>query len=149
MSPRHRRRPAAAGTRTRTRGRRTVHARFSVRETPGIAVTAHGGDGGDGDGRAEGELAASARRTAQRALAEAGRAYLGGRVELRTPGPSARPPAHHRPLPRTAERTRSRAADRAADRAVRRAADRAVALAVAATLRGGTGDIRVRLRTTA
>ncbi|MEU1280737.1 hypothetical protein [Streptomyces sp. NPDC005805] len=145
MSPHHRRQP---GTSTRIPTRRTVHARFSVREIPGIAVTAHG-DGGDGDGGggpADGELAASARRTAQRALAEAGRGYLGGRVELRTPGPPTRHPGHHhRPLARTAERTRRRAADRA----VRRAADRAVALAVAATLRGETGDIRVRLRTTA
>lgn len=110
----------------RRRGRdRAVHACFSVREAPGITVTvSHAGTG----------LAATARHTAQRALAEAGRGYLGGRVELRTP----RPPA--------------RAATRPGDlgprrrRAVRRAADRAVALAVAATLRGDAAGIRVHVR---
>ncbi|MEU6981682.1 MULTISPECIES: hypothetical protein [unclassified Streptomyces] len=92
---------------------RTVHARFSVREIPGVTVGApaplpYGVDG-------------TARRTAQRALSEAGRGYLGGHVELRTP----------RGL---------------APRVLRRATDRAVALAVAATLHGAPPTTRIRLR---
>ncbi|MEU2656069.1 hypothetical protein ABZ615_12165, partial [Streptomyces sp. NPDC007325] len=75
----------------RRRPRATVRARFSVREVPGITVAAgsrtplpYGLDG-------------TARRTAQRALTEAGRAYLGGHVELRAPRHTpARP---HRPAP--------------------------------------------------
>ncbi|MEU2024626.1 hypothetical protein ABZ565_21140 [Streptomyces sp. NPDC016469] len=66
----------------------------------------------------------AARLAAQRALAEAGRGYLGGRLELRAPG-----------------RTRS-AHDR---RALRRAACRAAALAVAATLRGDDTGVDVRV----
>ncbi|MEU5918914.1 hypothetical protein [Streptomyces sp. NPDC047141] len=109
----------------RRAGDRSVHACFSVRETPGISVAVSE----DGTG-----LAATARHTAQRALAEAGRGYLGGRVELRTP----RAPAHDASRP-GASGTRRR-------RAVRRAADRAVALAVAATLRGDGAGVRVRIR---
>ncbi|MFC5904971.1 hypothetical protein [Streptomyces zhihengii] len=109
---------------------RTVHARFRVREIPGITVTAP-----DDGAAVGGELAAAVRRTAQRALADAGRGYLGGRVELRTPRPPARHPLH----PGTGHR--------ATERAVRRAAHRAVALAVPATLRGDPGTARVHLRT--
>ncbi|MER7949365.1 hypothetical protein ABTY59_18435 [Streptomyces sp. NPDC096079] len=106
-------------------GNDAVHACFSVRETPGITVAVtHDGTG----------LATTARHTAQRALAEAGRGYLGGRVELRTPRTAA--PAGSRP---SALGTRRR-------RAVRRAADRAVALAVAATLRGDAAHVRVHVR---
>ncbi|WP_225801296.1 hypothetical protein [Streptomyces sp. NK15101] len=102
-----------------------VRACFSVREAPGISVTVtHDGT----------DLVAAARHTAQRALAEAGRGYLGGRVELRTPRPPA--PVTSRP---SAFGTRRR-------RAVRRAADRAVALAVAAGLRGDAAGVRVRVR---
>ncbi|MFI1715105.1 hypothetical protein [Streptomyces litmocidini] len=132
-------------TRHRRRGGdRTVHARFSVREAPGITVTVShdgtapgvadeppwgtAGDTADGTG-----LAGAALHTAQRALAEAGRAYLGGRVELRTPRPAARGTC--RP---TVPGTRRRA--------VRRAADRAVALAVAACLRGDAAGVRVHVR---
>ncbi|CAM5681832.1 hypothetical protein GCM10010222_20160 [Streptomyces tanashiensis] len=104
---------------------RTVHACFSVREAPGITVAvSHDGTG----------LVTTVRHTAQRALTEAGRGYLGGRVELRTP----RPPARVTSRP-SAFGTRRR-------RAVRRAADRAVALAVAATLRGDAADVRVPVR---
>ncbi|MEU8764713.1 hypothetical protein [Streptomyces sp. NPDC048659] len=89
----------------RRRASRTVRARFSVRETPGVTVGAAGRAplpyGVDG----------AARTTAQRVLAEAGRGYLGGHVELQAP----------RGL---------------APRALRRATGRAVALAVAATLHG-------------
>ncbi|MFE0701011.1 hypothetical protein [Streptomyces sp. NPDC058872] len=133
--------------RRRRGGDCTVRARFSVREAPGITVHLSHGAGGDDAGptavdanRSVGDavhgalLADAARRTAQRVLAEAGRGYLGGRVELCTPRPSARstcrPPARG---PR-------------GHRAVRRAADRAVALAVAATLRGDPVDSRVRVR---
>ncbi|MFE6229369.1 hypothetical protein [Streptomyces sp. NPDC057854] len=90
-----RRRPRAAA----------VRARFSVREVPGITVTAAGSRAPLPYG-----LDGTARRTAQRALTEAGRAYLGGHVELRAP---RRTPA----------------------RVLRRAATRAVAAAVATTLR--------------
>ncbi|WP_052498861.1 hypothetical protein [Streptomyces vietnamensis] len=103
-----------------------VRACFSVREAPGITVTVSR----DGTG-----LGTTARHTAQRVLAEAGRGYLGGRVELRTP----RPPAQVTSRP-SAFGTRRR-------RAVRRAADRAVALAVAATLRGDAAGVRVHVRT--
>ncbi|MGW5776258.1 hypothetical protein [Streptomyces sp. NPDC003863] len=105
--------------------RAAVQACFSVRETPGITVAVTRGGTG---------LVTSARHTAQRALAEAGRGYLGGRVELRTPRATA--PATSRP---SAFGTRRR-------RAVRRAADRAVALAVAATLRGEATGTRVHIR---
>ncbi|SEE02503.1 hypothetical protein [Streptomyces sp. TLI_105] len=106
-------------------GGRAVHACFSVREAPGVSVTvAHDGT----------DLVVTARRTAQRALAEAGRSYLGGRVELRTP----RPPAQVASRP-SAFGPRRR-------RAVRRATDRAVALAVAAGLRGDPTDVRVPVR---
>ncbi|MFE0642530.1 hypothetical protein ACFW2Y_13085 [Streptomyces sp. NPDC058877] len=133
--------------RRRRGGDRAVRARFSVREAPGITVHLSHGVGGDGAGptaedvrRSVGDavhgalLADAARRTAQRVLAEAGRGYLGGRVELCTPRPGSRSTC--RP---TARGTRGR-------RAVRRAADRAVALAVAATLRGDPADARVRVR---
>ncbi|MER5208132.1 hypothetical protein [Streptomyces sp. NPDC002825] len=104
---------------------RAVHACFSVREAPGITVTvSHDATG----------LVGTARHTAQRLLAEAGRGYLGGRVELRTP----RPPARVTSRP-SAFAPRHR-------RAVRRAADRAVALAVAATLRGEATGVRVHVR---
>ncbi|MGW6535551.1 hypothetical protein ACWGBV_26445 [Streptomyces sp. NPDC055051] len=83
----------------------TVRARFSVREVPGITVTAAGSRAPLPYG-----LDSTARRTAQRALTEAGRAYLGGHVELRAP--------RHTPA-----------------RTLRRAATRAVAAAVATTLR--------------
>ncbi|MEU0405595.1 hypothetical protein ABZ318_36405 [Streptomyces sp. NPDC006197] len=126
-------------------GDRAVHARFSVRETPGITVTvSHDGaalgaadeppPGAADDTADSAGLAGAALHTAQRALAEAGRAYLGGRVELRTPRPTER--GTRRP---TAPGTRRR-------RAVRRAADRAVALAVAAGLRGDAAGARVRVR---
>ncbi|GAA2774725.1 hypothetical protein [Streptomyces showdoensis] len=92
---------------------RTVHARFSVRETPGVTVGA--------PGRLPYGVEGTARRTAQRALGEAGRGYLGGHVELRAP----------RGL---------------APRVLRRATDRAVALAVAATLHGAPPATRIRLR---
>uniref|UniRef100_UPI0007C82BF8 hypothetical protein n=2 Tax=Streptomyces bikiniensis TaxID=1896 RepID=UPI0007C82BF8 len=91
----NRRRPRAAA----------VRARFSVREVPGITVTAAGSRAPLPYG-----LDGTARRTAQRALTEAGRAYLGGHVELHAP---RRTPA----------------------RVLRRAATRAVAAAVATTLR--------------
>ncbi|WP_326590397.1 hypothetical protein [Streptomyces brevispora] len=89
----------------------TVHARFSLSEIPRISVAAP--DEGS---------AAVARAAAVRALAEAGRGYLGGRVEVRTYGGAAR------------------------CRSVRRAADRAVALAVAANLRGDAAGVRIRVR---
>ncbi|MFF0558704.1 hypothetical protein ACH4ZU_29280 [Streptomyces sp. NPDC020472] len=109
----------------RRAGDRAVHACFSVREAPGISVTVTP----DGTG-----LVTTARHTAQRALAEAGRGYLGGRVELRTP----RTPAQATSRP-SALGTRRR-------RAVRRAADRAVALAVAAGLRGDAHGVRIHVR---
>ncbi len=69
MTPARRRRPP-----------RAVRARFSVREVPGITVAAAG------DRRVlPYGLDGTARRTAQRVLAEAGRGYLGGHVELRAP----------------------------------------------------------------
>ncbi|MFE7515366.1 hypothetical protein ACFU8I_29670 [Streptomyces sp. NPDC057540] len=109
----------------RRAGDHTVHACFSVRETPGITVAvSHDGTG----------LATTARSTAQRALAEAGRGYLGGRVELRTP----RTPAHDASRPGASGSRRLRA--------VRRAADRAVALAVAATRRGDAAGVRIHIR---
>ncbi|MFF7365696.1 hypothetical protein [Streptomyces sp. NPDC008125] len=65
---------------------RTVRARFLVRESPGVTVAAPG----DGAGRREGDgrdtLFDAARRAAERALAGEGRGYLGGHLELRTPG---------------------------------------------------------------
>lgn len=84
---------------------RAVRARFSVREVPGITVAA------TGDRRPlPYGLDGTARRTAQRALTEAGRAYLGGHVELRAP--------RHLPA-----------------RTLRRATARAVTAAVTTTLR--------------
>lgn len=120
----------SAHRRPRTGG--AVHARFRVREIPEITVTAHEAGAAVGDG-----LAAAVRRAAQRALADAGRGYLGGRVELRTPRVPAASPG--RPCDRPGP------GRRATERAVRRAAHRAVALAVAATLRGERGDARVRI----
>lgn len=106
-----------------TRGRRAVHARFALREAPGVTVESPGRGIRDTD--AQGLLADAARDAAQRALSEAGRGYLGGRLELRTHGPA-----------------RARAArDR---RALRRAAGRAAALAVEATLRGDDTGVSVR-----
>ncbi|GAA2933371.1 hypothetical protein ACYCCF_23565 [Streptomyces argenteolus] len=90
----------------------TVHARFSLSDIPRISVAAAPDE----------RSAATARAAAVRALAQAGRGYLGGRVELRTHGGTAR------------------------CRSVRRATDRAVALAVAATLRGDATGVRVRVR---
>ncbi|MFC8533047.1 hypothetical protein ACFUJY_03725 [Streptomyces sp. NPDC057249] len=113
-------RPAPAGRPRRVAGRpRTVRARFVLREAPGVTV---GPAGRDADARDP--VADAARLAAQRALAEAGRSYLGGLLELRAPG-----------------RARA-AADR---RAVRRAAGRAAALAVAATLRGDDTGVGVRV----
>jgi len=90
-----------------------------LREAPGVTVgpVVRGEDGRD-------LVADAARLAAQRALAEAGRGYLGGRLELRAPG-----------------RTHV-ARDR---RALRRAAGRAAALAVAATLRGDDTGVDVRV----
>ncbi|GAA2973113.1 hypothetical protein JCM13580A_10770 [Streptomyces drozdowiczii] len=100
--------------------RLTVRARFVLRDTPGVTVGP-----GHGAGEADGldPVADAARLAAQRALAEAGRGYLGGRLELRATG-----------------RTRA-ARDR---RTLRRAAGRAAALAVAATLRGEDTGVSVR-----
>ncbi|MGW2475965.1 hypothetical protein [Streptomyces sp. NPDC001665] len=121
---------------------RTVRARFELRETPGVVVgpagqgVRSGGPDPVPDGRGPAThgpdpmpdqwapMAHAARLAAQRALAEAGRGYLGGRLELRAPG-----------------RTRA-ARDR---RALRRAAGRAAALAVAATLRGDDTGVDVRV----
>ncbi|MGQ4356953.1 hypothetical protein [Streptomyces drozdowiczii] len=91
-----------------------------LRDTPGVTVGP-----GHGVGEADGPdlVADAALLAAQRALAEAGRGYLGGRLELRAPG-----------------RTRA-ARDR---RTLRRAAGRAAALAVAATLRGEDTGVSVR-----
>ncbi|MCX5394697.1 hypothetical protein [Streptomyces sp. NBC_00094] len=91
-----------------------MHARFSVREAPGVTVGAPGPLPYGVDD--------VARRTAQRALSEAGRGYLGGHVELRAP-------------------------QGLAPRDLRRATDRAVALAVAATLDGTPPTARIRVRT--
>ncbi|MFK0099871.1 hypothetical protein [Streptomyces sp. NPDC091040] len=113
-------RPAPSRQPHRLIGRhRTVRARFVLREAPGVTVgpVVRGEDG-------RGPVADAARLAAQRALAEAGRGYLGGRLELRAPG-----------------RTRV-ARDR---RALRRAAGRAAALAVAATLRGDDTGVDVRV----
>ncbi|MFC8009401.1 hypothetical protein [Streptomyces cinereoruber] len=96
----------------RRRPRAAVRARFSVREVPGITVTAAGSRAPLPYG-----LDGTARRTAQRALTEAGRAYLGGHVELHAP---RRTPA----------------------RVLRRAATRAVAAAVATTLRAAPAGPR-------
>ncbi|WP_405900708.1 hypothetical protein OG242_27535 [Streptomyces sp. NBC_00727] len=101
--------------------RRTVRARFELRETPGVTVGS--ADEGLRDADTPGPLADTARLAAQRALTEAGRGYLGGRLELRTHGPARA------------------ARDR---RALRRAAGRAAALAVAATLRGDGTGVSVR-----
>ncbi|WP_240799297.1 hypothetical protein [Streptomyces sp. A0958] len=68
-------------------------------------------------------LAGAARRAAERTLAEAGRGYLGGRLELRTHGGTGG------------------ARDR---RALHHAAGRAAALAVTATLRGDDTGVSVR-----
>ncbi|GGR49612.1 hypothetical protein GCM10010497_61170 [Streptomyces cinereoruber] len=96
----------------RRRPRAAVRARFSVREVPGITVTAAGSRAPLPYG-----LDGTARRTAQRALTEAGRAYLGGHVELHAP---RRTPA----------------------RVLRGAATRAVAAAVATTLRAAPAGPR-------
>ncbi|MFD5791208.1 hypothetical protein ACFWH1_31910 [Streptomyces sp. NPDC127037] len=113
--------------------RRTVQAWFELLEAPGIivgaagaagsAVSAVSADRGIRDTGAPDAVADAARLAAQRALAEAGRGYLGGRLELRTHGPT--------------RATRDR-------RALRRAAGRAAALAVAATLRGDDTGVSVR-----
>ncbi|WP_328903392.1 hypothetical protein OHR86_28745 [Streptomyces sp. NBC_00441] len=116
-------RPAPARQPHHVTGRhRTVRARFLLRETPGVTVGPAGDGVLDTDGRDP--VADAALLAAQRALAEAGRCYLGGRLELRAPG-----------------RTRA-ARDR---RAVRRAVGRAAALAVAATLRGDDTGVDVRV----
>ncbi|MCX4445880.1 hypothetical protein ACFWNC_29215 [Streptomyces sp. NPDC058369] len=104
--------------------RRTVQAWFELLEAPGIIVGSAGAaDRGIRDTGAPDAVADAARLAAQRALTEAGRGYLGGRLELRTHGP--------------ARATRDR-------RALRRAAGRAAALAVAATLRGDDTGVSVR-----
>ncbi|MFJ7627786.1 hypothetical protein ACIQZN_14950 [Streptomyces sp. NPDC097595] len=137
-------RPAPPRRPRRVTGRhRTVRARFVLRETPGVTVGPAGHGVRDADGRdpvtdgpdlatdgrdpvadAPDPMAHAARLAAQRALAEAGRGYLGGRLELRAPG-------------------RTRAAHER--RALRRAACRAAALAVAATLRGDDTGVDVRV----
>lgn len=98
-------------TRRRLLAECSVDARFSLSDIPRVSVATAPDDAS----------AAAARAAAVRALADAGRGYLGGRIELRTYGHCARP------------------------RAVRRAADRAVALAVAATLRGEATGVRVHV----
>ncbi|MEW2126575.1 hypothetical protein AB0891_22910 [Streptomyces sp. NPDC007259] len=113
--------------------RRTVQAWFELLEAPGIIVGSAGAAGSAGsagsadrgirDTGTPDAVADAARLAAQRALTEAGRGYLGGRLELRTHGP--------------ARATRDR-------RALRRAAGRAAALAVAATLRGDDTGVSVR-----
>ncbi|MFJ3089804.1 hypothetical protein [Streptomyces sp. NPDC086838] len=115
-------RPAPSRRPRRVTGhRRTVRARFVLRDTPGVTVGPAGHGVRDIDG--PDPVADAARLAAQRALAEAGRGYLGGRLELGAPG-------------------RARASrDR---RALRRAAGRAAALAVAATLRGDDTGVTVR-----
>ncbi|MFE7461210.1 hypothetical protein [Streptomyces sp. NPDC057554] len=102
----------APAARSRHLANCTVHARFALSEIPRISVATAPDEGS----------ATVARAAAVRALAEAGRGYLGGRVDVRTYGGPARP------------------------RSVRRAADRAVALAVAASLRGDMTGVRVRVR---
>ncbi|MGW2279740.1 hypothetical protein [Streptomyces sp. NPDC001770] len=110
---------------------RAVQARFQVRESPGVTVASadDGAGGGDGDGR-EGRgrdtLFDAARRAAERALAEEGRGYLGGHLELRTPGGV-----------RAARGARGR-------RLLHHAVSRAAALAVTATLRGDGTRVAVR-----
>ncbi|WP_224756115.1 hypothetical protein [Streptomyces sp. col6] len=107
--------------------RRTVQAWFELLEAPGIIVGSAGSAGstdrGIRDTGAPDAVADAARLAAQRALTEAGRGYLGGRLELRTHGPT--------------RATRDR-------RSLRRAAGRAAALAVAATLRGDDTGVSVR-----
>ncbi|MFF5335344.1 hypothetical protein [Streptomyces sp. NPDC013181] len=100
--------------------RGAVRARFLVREAPGVIVTSPGGSPPGAADR--GPLADAARLGAQRALAEAGRGYLGGCLELRAPG---------------------RLFGGRAGRTLRRAAVRAATLAVAAALRGETTAVRV------
>ncbi|MFG2594478.1 hypothetical protein [Streptomyces sp. NPDC048462] len=104
----------------RRRGR-TVRARFLVRESPGVTVAPAADDVGGVEGR--GALFDAARHAAERTLAEEGRGYLGGHLELRTPGGvgGARGP-----------------------RTLLHAADRAAALAVTATLRGDDTGVTVR-----
>ncbi|MGW0855812.1 hypothetical protein [Streptomyces sp. NPDC002690] len=108
----------------RTRGR-TVQARFLVRETPGVTVAppADGSGGEHGDGEGRDTLSDTARRAAERALTEEGRGYLGGHLELRTPG--------------GVRGARGR-------RSLHHAVGRAVALAVTATLRGDDTGVTVR-----
>ncbi|WP_107407509.1 hypothetical protein [Streptomyces griseus] len=100
----------------RPRGR-TVQARFQVRESPGVTVAP--ADDGAGDTEGRDTLLDTARRAAERTLAEVGRGYLGGHLELRTAGARG-----HRTL--------------------HRAAGRAAALAVTATLRGDDTGVTVR-----
>ncbi|WP_241990138.1 MULTISPECIES: hypothetical protein [unclassified Streptomyces] len=121
MNARPRRGRAAAGAPVRDGLRRdAVRARFLVREAPGVTVTSPGAGPPGAEGR--GPLADAARLGAQRALAEAGRGYLGGCLELRTQG---------------------RVRGERAGRALRRAVVRAAALAVAAALRGETTAVHV------
>ncbi|MGZ2355734.1 hypothetical protein LRE75_03345 [Streptomyces sp. 372A] len=116
-------RPSPAGRPHRVTGRhRTVRARFLLREAPGVTVGPAGHAVRDAGGRDP--VADAALPAVQRALAEAGRGYLGGRLELHAPG-----------------RTRA-ARDR---RALRRAVGRAAALAVAAALRGDDTGVDVRV----
>ncbi|MFJ7083904.1 hypothetical protein ACIQU8_11785 [Streptomyces griseus] len=115
-------RPAPSWQPRRATGHpRTIRARFVLRDTPGVTVGPAGHGGRDIGG--PDPVADAARLAAQRALAEAGRGYLGGRLELRAPG-----------HPRTARD----------QRALRRAAGRAAALAVAATLRGDDTCVSIR-----
>ncbi|MGW1468154.1 hypothetical protein ACWCPT_27850 [Streptomyces sp. NPDC002308] len=139
----------------RPRGR-TVQARFQVRESPGVTVASAGdgaggregdgrsGDGRDGDGRSgdgrsgggrsgdgrsgggRDTLFDAARRAAERALVEEGRGYLGGHLELRTPGGLRGPRGARGP------------------RSLHHAVDRAAALAVTAALRGDDTGVTVR-----
>ncbi|MGW2836661.1 hypothetical protein ACWCWD_02535 [Streptomyces sp. NPDC001493] len=82
------------------------------------------GDGRSGDGRDT--LFDAARRAAERALVEEGRGYLGGHLELRTPGGLRGPRGARGP------------------RSLHHAVGRAAALAVTAALRGDDTGVTVR-----
>ncbi|MGW1767819.1 hypothetical protein ACWCQL_27700 [Streptomyces sp. NPDC002073] len=90
----------------------TVNARFSLSELPVVTV--------------QPERAGPACAAAARALTEAGRGYLGGRLELRTDGSA----------PRTARQAAALTATE----------QRAATLAVASALSGGPGTARLRIR---
>ncbi|MFC4036165.1 hypothetical protein ACFO3J_32650 [Streptomyces polygonati] len=106
--------PASDGpvTARAAHGRCSVRARFSLSELPVVVVYP--------------PQATWAGAAAARALAVAGRSYLGGRLQLRTYGAG--------PYPARLVR------------AVAAAQRRAATLAVESTLRGGRGTARVRVR---